>query len=131
MGTSEFNHDTWKEKERELVFYLKGTNVEQGKHKSISMKSKTIKPGKHQRGNNRGERETKSNKTKSSKQQRGKRRREKCKQQHGADKKTQERKKGLPAKGETEAASSNGGSLAMRRRRAETVFVLGKPFLNK
>ncbi|KAH1256695.1 putative tRNA N6-adenosine threonylcarbamoyltransferase, mitochondrial [Glycine max] len=72
------------------------------------MKSKTIKPGKHQRGNNRGERETTSNKTKSSKQQRGKRRREKCKQQHGADKKTQERKKGLPAKGETEAASSNG-----------------------
>ena len=81
--------------------------------------------------NNRGEREAKSNKTKSSKQQRGKRRREKCKQQHGADKKTQERKKGLPAKGETEAASSNGGSLAIRRRRAETVFVLGKPFLNK
>ena len=131
MSTSEFSHDTWKEKERELVFYLKGTNVEQWKHKSISMKSETIKPGKHQRGNNRGERETKSNKTKISKQQRGKRRREKRKQQHGADEKTQKRKKGLHAKGETEVATSNGGSLAARRRRAETIFVLGKPFLNK
>ena len=126
MSTSEFSHDTWKEKERELVFYLKGTNVEQWKHKNISMKSETIKPGKHQWGNNRGERETKS-----SKQQRRKRRREKRKQQHGADEKTQKRKKGLPAKGEMEAVSSNGGSLAARRRRAETVFVLGKPFLNK
>ncbi|KAH1249400.1 hypothetical protein GmHk_05G012751 [Glycine max] len=83
------------------------------------MKSETIKPGKHQWGNNRGERETKS-----SKQQRRKRRREKRKQQHGADEKTQKRKKGLPAKGEMEAVSSNGGSLAARRRRAETVFVL-------